>query len=660
MAKHACMIKIAQRESDVKSPATESAARPPQTPPSARRSAAPSWRQQAARETDARRKAEQARQINAARNEQAQYQVAQQGHADRVERDRADAQANMDYWRGQAADARARHEAEQAYRAAVHAAAPTTPEAVDARRRELIAQAQAIESVRQLGLPLEAAADMLQRPRPAPLVATRRPIYVPESEWAPTPAILRAGGSWLVQMLAEAHDHLVPPPVTITVAATMQPGTSSVATWRARIEHEGQGVVSELSGEVHLGGADVAILQAVVAGLQAMEGDERVTIRTDSIYLLSAAPHLGDWRAAGWHQVTRKGKLVWPRHGLVPHADLWQAIDQAARGRKIKWEAGDVSSVSAAPAQADAPPSAPGETVRIYPTLTSQLMRSHSPGLCLWYLAHYLNESGSGRLEMSALRAAAMARGWGADRWGDARRDAHRAGFVAIRRDRQGREYVILRGPARIASDYGISGVGRCFVDMPLAALDDADAFKCHAWGAFLAGGMVRRGELTARRELLAEISGVPTRTQLEYEKRLGVIVRQNYLDTGLAAKAGVLEGLRDIGQPVFAYTDRKSGRKIIMRCLPNAYYVPTMSRGQVGRIKKINGDVGWSRESSGAGRNDYPQRIFFGDVRAAKAASRRKTNDLSGFRVVRTGRTTRAGIVVTEYRDSGASVLRP
>ena len=657
------MNNVTLKESDVKSPSRKKAGRD-RTPSGARRIAAsastPSLRQTIARRSADQRRAEEARLIGEAHLEQAQYQEAEQGRADRTRREREAALAAMEQYQRQEAEARAHWDDDAAYRAALRAQAPTTPEAVEARRRELIAQAQAIESARQLGLPLEAAADMLQRPRPAPLVAKRRPIYVPEPEWAPTPAILRAGGSWLAQMLAEAHDHIVPPPVTITVAAATQPGISSVATWRARIEHEGQGVVSELSGEVHLGGADVAILQAVVAGLQAMEGDERVTIRTDSIYLLSAAPHLGDWRAAGWHQVTRKGKLVWPRHGLVPHADLWQAIDQAARGRKIKWEAGDVSSVSAALAQADATPSAPGETVRIYPTLTSQLMRSHSPGLCLWYLAHYLNESGSGRLEMSALRTAAMARGWGADRWGDARRDAHRAGFVAIRRDRQGREYVILRGPARIASDYGISGVGRCFVDMPLAALDDADAFKCHAWGAFLAGGMVRRGELTARRELLAEISGVPTRTQLEYEKRLGVIVRQNYLDTGLDAKAGVLEGLRDIGQPVFACTDRKSGRKIIMRCLPNAYYVPAMSRGQVGRIKKINGDVGWSRESSGAGRNDYPQRIFFGDVRAAKAASRRKTNDLSGFRVVRTGRTTRAGIVVTEYRDSGAPVLRP
>lgn len=96
----------------------------------------------------------------------------------------------------------------------------------------------------------------------------------------------------------------------------------------------GWGVLVLKGGEeIELFGGDAATtnnrmeMQAALEALRAVPGDVR--IHTDSQYLKNGVTQwLANWKRNGWKTSDRKP---------VKNQDLWLAIDEALKGRRVEW-----------------------------------------------------------------------------------------------------------------------------------------------------------------------------------------------------------------------------------------------------------------------------------------------------------------------------------
>jgi len=98
----------------------------------------------------------------------------------------------------------------------------------------------------------------------------------------------------------------------------------------------GWGVLLRARGaEKELHGADRATtnnrmeLTAVIEGLLALKKRARARVYTDSQYVQKGISEwIHDWKRRGWRTADRKP---------VKNADLWQRLDDLARGHKVEW-----------------------------------------------------------------------------------------------------------------------------------------------------------------------------------------------------------------------------------------------------------------------------------------------------------------------------------
>src|SRR5690606_25828870 len=107
-------------------------------------------------------------------------------------------------------------------------------------------------------------------------------------------------------------------------------------------------------------------------------------------------------------------------------------------------------------------------------------------------------------------------------------------------------------------------------------------------------------------RVTLEEITGVPSRTQREYEKRAGVDVEVNYLVGEPATQAALQERTWKHGGAVFTLTDRrdihgKKDEKYIARQLPNSFVGPHAQCPR-GRQRHLNRQLADLRDKRDAG----------------------------------------------------------
>ncbi|MGK0185939.1 MAG: ribonuclease HI [Verrucomicrobiales bacterium] len=72
-------------------------------------------------------------------------------------------------------------------------------------------------------------------------------------------------------------------------------------------------------------------LLAAIAGLEALKAPCKVTLYSDSKYLVDAINKnwIGGWRARGW----TRGKA-----GILKNVDLWKRLDPLIREREITWQ----------------------------------------------------------------------------------------------------------------------------------------------------------------------------------------------------------------------------------------------------------------------------------------------------------------------------------
>ena len=70
-------------------------------------------------------------------------------------------------------------------------------------------------------------------------------------------------------------------------------------------------------------------LTAAIMALRELSAEYSATIHTDSEYVMKGLNEwLPAWKARGWKTAAKKP---------VKNQDLWQALDEASRGRRIEW-----------------------------------------------------------------------------------------------------------------------------------------------------------------------------------------------------------------------------------------------------------------------------------------------------------------------------------
>jgi len=70
-------------------------------------------------------------------------------------------------------------------------------------------------------------------------------------------------------------------------------------------------------------------LTAAIMALRELPAENSATIHTDSEYVMKGLNEwLPAWKARGWKTAAKKP---------VKNQDLWQALDEASRGRRLEW-----------------------------------------------------------------------------------------------------------------------------------------------------------------------------------------------------------------------------------------------------------------------------------------------------------------------------------
>ena len=94
-------------------------------------------------------------------------------------------------------------------------------------------------------------------------------------------------------------------------------------------------VLTSGGGERVLQGADADTtnnrmeLTAAIMALRELPAESSATIHTDSEYVMKGLNEwLPAWKARGWKTAAKKP---------VKNQDLWQALDEASRGRRLEW-----------------------------------------------------------------------------------------------------------------------------------------------------------------------------------------------------------------------------------------------------------------------------------------------------------------------------------
>ena len=271
-----------------------------------------------------------------------------------------------------------------------------------------------------------------------------------------------------------------------------------------------------------------------------------------------------------------------------------------------------------------APDLKPPEFLKIYPGLAAMaLKRDAEQGLGLWSLARALDPQGSGRVSMETLRRAATALGLAGSREGKFKRALAQArafdllAVVAHRRGGVTTDVVEIRSAERAARSLGADSLGARPVRVAAEKIARAGEWRAELWSAHLAG--FARQSKPISQETLRGLTGVPERTQREYNRAAGIDVTYNIavskLD-GQDAEAVMTAMLAHRG--VFTVKDQTTGQTRVAWPLPANYRVD-LDRLPRGRMRKTNRALKYGLVSDAAGQRT--EHLFFSGDRAQQAA---------------------------------------
>jgi hypothetical protein len=241
----------------------------------------------------------------------------------------------------------------------------------------------------------------------------------------------------------------------------------------------------------------------------------------------------------------------------------------------------------------------------------------------IWLLLRHLDEKGQGWLRIVIIRQQLTNKTPGLQvcGWRQLRNLMRQGEGVFWRRDKT---RIWLQSVAKVAAALGVERLAGRPVTLPLSVLlGGIGDFRAHLYASFHSG---RRGNKPISRETLAVISGVPARTQREYEEIAGVTSRRNMAIGERYTPESVQKRAWLQGTAAFDFIDHhgRQGpekRHYIAWHLPNSYE-GCHQRATRGRMRKINREIGLvKKRAQGNGLRD---RLFHPDGAAAGKAYNR------------------------------------
>ena len=264
------------------------------------------------------------------------------------------------------------------------------------------------------------------------------------------------------------------------------------------------------------------------------------------------------------------------------------------------------------------------QTIKIYGSLAiAARARKQDSALRVWHVGRHIDAAGEGIVEVADVRK--LARAW----LGLTRRQLRRLlvngdGVLWQRvRDRRGRDVLRLASLQCVAVALGAEFVSTP-VKVPASVLGKLKTWRAACWAAWLEGRPGRHGPMTRAKQ--AAVSGLPERTQREYEQAGGVVsVQRNIAVSTMPYSPELVNYLRcDGGRPGAFRVGHNIGWT-----LPNSYSTEyeRAKRGMTKRVNKVLSDGLLNYGDTGSRR----QRLFWGDANNAESAIKRMAKDTPG-----------------------------
>jgi hypothetical protein len=261
----------------------------------------------------------------------------------------------------------------------------------------------------------------------------------------------------------------------------------------------------------------------------------------------------------------------------------------------------------------------PGEaSIRLYPDIALGMLRQNLEAAGrIWLLLRHIDRDGRGWVGVDEARRQ-LARNDAPLRvcgWRQLRNLLRQGQGVFWEQDN---ERIWLRSTARVAAALGVERLAGRPVTLPVIALcAGIGEVRAHFYASFHSGRLSLEGKAQATapvaRVTLEEVTGVPPRTQREYEKRVGVVADENYAVGEPATQAALQECAWKHGRAVFTLTDKKGvhgrkNKKYVARQLPNTYTGPHEQRPR-GRQRHLNRQLADLRDKRDAGNGQGEDR---------------------------------------------------
>ena len=206
----------------------------------------------------------------------------------------------------------------------------------------------------------------------------------------------------------------------------------------------------------------------------------------------------------------------------------------------------------------------------------------------LWELARALDEQGSGVVYRSKLQSFVVGLGVPGGTFRRLLADAKREGFITQIDIWNGEAKLVLTSAEKVAKKLGCSDVGTRRVQMPANLLTD-DGWRGSVWAAFISTFNGR----PVSRSKMKEITGIPERTQQEYEKQAGIKTKVNYAhdESKVDPDREVLaDTILFDHYGAFKWYDRKLKKFVVVWRCPDSRKAPMMyTLAGRGRSRKVN-----------------------------------------------------------------------
>ncbi len=294
-------------------------------------------------------------------------------------------------------------------------------------------------------------------------------------------------------------------------------------------------------------------------------------------------------------------------------------------------------------------------TLKVYPMLALAAKRlGLIRGLEVWHLARALDTEGAGVVSYETLKERGVSL-MGVSAFKRAHTCAHRVGLYTLGEKWGGSKVIALSGLERVARMLKVNTLGASPVALSANVLRSLPDFKAALWAAQHEGRSKRAAPIT--RATLEAITGLPVRTQRDYEQRAGVTVTRNYARSNIEAEtpqgtqlnknlttryaSATAQGMAETHPGVFTIYDKESGKYLVAWALPSSYKT-SLQKTKRGMMTKVNRHLREVNLFNDAGRAMATReaRVFFvndddkkngGAFSKALKASERRSKHING-----------------------------